>query len=76
MHYYDRKQAGHCDFVLTMAGGTKIAIEIGLGRKNIQQAAKTVQKINADYGIVFADTPLKLSTDNVLLVPLDYFFLL
>ena len=76
MHYYDRKQAGHCDFVLVMADGTKIAIEIGLGRKNIQQAAKTAQKIDADYGIVFADTPLKPPEDNVLLVPLDYFFLL
>ena len=76
MHYYDHKQAGHCDFVLVMANGTKIAIEIGLGHKNTQQAEKTIQKTKADYGIVFADTPLKLSTKDVLLVPLDYFFLL
>ena len=76
MHYYDQKQTGHCDFVLVMTNGKKIAIEIGLGRKNTQQAEKTIQKVKADYGIVFADTPLKLSAENVLLVPLDYFFLL
>lgn len=75
-HYYDKKQPGHCDFLLIMADGRKIAVEVGLGRKNTAQVERTIKQTNAAYGLVFADVPLSQSAANVLTVPLDYFFLL
>lgn len=77
-HYYNKKQSGHCDFVLDLAiHKTKIAIEVGLGHKDTAQVKKTIKQINANYGIVFANSSLKIDEGKqIIIVPLDIFYLL
>ena len=74
-HPYDKKSE-RCDFILKFPASHQLAIEFGLGDKGIQQVAKTMSKIDCRYGLVFADTGLKLATDPSVSVPLDYFFLM
>lgn len=75
-HPYD-KRSERCDFILKFPASHQLAIEFGLGGKGVDQVAKTMKKIDCRYGLVFADTELKLAAEpGVISVPLDYFFLM
>ena len=76
-HYYEKGGRGHCDFILRVANTHQIAIEFGLGKKSAGQAEKTMSATKCLYGIVFSDAGLYLHKDkNIVMVPLDYFFLM
>lgn len=73
---HDSSQGG-ADFILHIANKKRIAIEIGIGRKGYEQAKKTIDRFNSDFGIAVCATDLMLSKeDNVLKLPLDYFLLM
>jgi uncharacterized protein len=74
---YDSSE-GSADFIFRVANKTQIAAEIGIGKKNSKQIAKTLKNIKCDYGITISQEELKLdkTDDNILMVPLDYFLLI
>ncbi|MBI4245242.1 MAG: ATP-binding protein [Planctomycetes bacterium] len=71
---YDSSQGG-ADFILQIGNKLQIAVEVGIGNKGLKQLTSTMQKVKCNYGIVFSNDPLALH-DNILKVPLDYFFLM
>lgn len=71
---YDSSKGG-ADFVLQIGNRLQIAVEVSIGEKGIKQLLNTMHKIKCNYGIVFSNDPLAYH-DNILKVPLDYFFLL
>jgi uncharacterized protein len=74
---YDSSE-GSADFIFRVDNKIQIAAEIGIGKKNTRQIAKTLKNIKCDYGIVISQGELKLDEkdDNILMVPLDYFLLI
>ena len=75
-HPYD-KRSKRCDFILKFPASHQLAIEFGMGGKGVEQVARTMRKIDCRYGLVFADSQLKLSPDkSIVTVPLDYFYLM
>lgn len=73
---YDSSSTG-ADFVLQIANIKQIVAESGMGRKDFDQVAKTMQSIKADFGLIFSSGELSLSKDKKMInVPLDYFFLM
>lgn len=71
---YD-KRGEMADFILRLTAGKQIALEFGLGHKNISQLTKTMRKFKCHYGLLFSQTPLKLVDKYCVTVPLDYFYL-
>ena len=71
--FYDSAKGG-ADFILAFPD-RKIPIEIGHGKKEIDQAAATLEKINGNYGLVVCSTDLA-KDENVVRVPLQYFLLM
>ena len=71
---YDRKN--RADFIVQLAGGQRLAVEFGMGRKDISQVVATAGRAQCDRGLVFADTDLEYSNGKYLKIPLDYFFLM
>ncbi|MCX6761966.1 MAG: AAA family ATPase [Candidatus Moranbacteria bacterium] len=73
---YDSAQGG-ADFILQIGNSKKIVIEVGLGNKDKKQVMGTMRKIKSDYGIIFSGAELKLDMqENIVSVPLDYYFLM
>ena len=73
---YDSAQGG-ADFILQIGNTKKIVIEVGLGNKDKKQVIGTMRKIKSDYGIIFSSAELKLDIqENIISVPLDYYFLM
>jgi len=73
---YDSAQAG-ADFILQIGNSKKIIIEVGIGKKDKRQILNTMSKIKSDYGIVFSATELNYDeVDNIISIPLDYYFLM
>ncbi len=74
---YDSSENG-ADFIFRIANKIQIAAEIGIGKKNAKQVAKTMKNTKCDYGVVISQEGLSLDkTDgNILMIPLDYFLLM
>jgi len=73
---YDSAQGG-ADFILQIGDSRKIAIEVGLGKKDKKQVMGTMRKIKSDYGIVFSSSSLMIDRDEkVVNIPLDFYFLM
>ncbi len=73
---YDSAKGG-ADFILQIGNTKKIIIEAGLGKKDKKQVINTMNKIKADYGVIFSNTELKFNSMlNIISVPLDYYFLM
>jgi predicted AAA+ superfamily ATPase len=74
---YDSSEGGS-DFIFRIANKIQIAVEVGIGKKDAKQTAKTMKHIKCDYGIVLSQKELGLDkTDkNIVMVPLDYFLLM
>ncbi len=73
---YDSSQES-ADFILQIANQKQLAVEIGMGDKELRQVIASMEKIKCDYGIVFCSGPLTLIKDkNIVKVPLDYFLLM
>jgi len=74
---YDSRENG-ADFIFRIANKIQIAAEIGIGKKNAKQVAKTMKGIKCDYGIVISHEGLSLdkTDENILMIPLDYFLLM
>lgn len=74
---YDSSESS-ADFIFRIANKIQIASEIGIGKKNARQTAKTMKNIKCDYGIVISQEELKLdkTDNNILIIPLDYFLLM
>lgn len=73
---YDSAQGG-ADFILQIGNSKKIVIEVGLGNKDKKQVMGTMRKIKSDYGIIFSSSELKIDMqENIVSVPLDYYFLM
>ena len=71
---YDDSKGG-ADFVAD-TGRARIAVETGWNKKDAGQAVKTIQSARAHYGLLVTNSPVLEHRDNVLTVPLEYFFLL
>lgn len=75
-YYYD-KNGGDCDFILRVDNTHQVAVEVGMGNKGTAQVEKTMGKVECRYGVVFSESGLRLHEDkNVIVVPLDFFFLM
>ncbi|MBA4320036.1 MAG: hypothetical protein C0412_16670 [Flavobacterium sp.] len=73
---YDSAQGG-ADFILQIGNNRKIVIEVGLGNKDKKQTIRTMRKIKSDYGIIFSSSALNADAqENIVSVPLDYYFLM
>jgi len=73
---YDSAQGG-ADFILQIGNNKKIVIEVGLGNKDKKQVMGTMRKIKSDYGIIFSSSELNMDKqENIVSVPLDYYFLM
>ncbi len=74
---YDSAEHGADFIVRTKAHKLPVVIEVGLGKKNdgVDQVLNTIKKTNARYGIVVADTQLKID-NNVLRIPKEFFLLI
>lgn len=73
---YDSAQGG-ADFILQIGNNRKIVIEVGLGKKDKKQVTGTMRKIKSDYGIIFSSSDLNMDMqENIVSVPLDYYFLM
>ena len=76
-YYYDKAQSANCDFILKLIDGRQLAIEFGLGKKDVGQVVKTMEEVDCSYGLVFADQPLAINRDaKVVTIPLKYFLLM
>lgn len=65
------------DFILQIANKKQLAVEIGMGDKELRQVISSMKKIKCDYGIIFSSGPLTLiKEENIVKVPLDYFLLM
>jgi len=71
--FYDSAKGG-ADFILAFPD-RKIPIEIGHGKKEIDQATSTLSKIKGRYGLVVCDSAL-IKEGEVIKIPLQYFLLM
>lgn len=71
--FYDAARGG-ADFILAFPD-RKIPIEIGYGKKDIDQAVSTLGKIKGRYGLVVCDSDLT-KEGEIVKVPLRYFLLI
>lgn len=71
--FYDSAKGG-ADFILQI-GNRKIVLEVGFGDKKMKQAEYSLKKIQGNYGLVISQSELSLD-NNIVKVPLDYFFLM
>ncbi|KKP68471.1 MAG: hypothetical protein UR66_C0005G0018 [Candidatus Moranbacteria bacterium GW2011_GWE1_35_17] len=73
---YDSAQGG-ADFILQIGNNKKIIVEVGMGAKDKKQVVSTMRKIKSDYGIVFSSGTLNIDRENnIVNIPLDYYFLM
>ncbi|MBI2410839.1 MAG: ATP-binding protein [Candidatus Kerfeldbacteria bacterium] len=73
--YYDSAKGG-ADFIV-QSGKKKIVIEVGFGKKGINQVEETMKKIDARYGLLISEQPMQLFQEkNILSVPLKQFLFL
>ena len=70
---YDAASGG-ADFILAFPE-RRIPIEIGYGKKEIDQAAATLEKIQGSYGLVICSSDL-VKEGKVVKIPLQYFLLI
>lgn len=75
--YYDYSKGG-ADFIMRLNNGKEIVIEVGFSKKNIDQASGTIEKTfgRAKYGLVIGEDRLELVDNNIVKIPLNYFFLI
>ena len=74
---YSKKDPGWSNFILKVADSRQVALEFGLGQKKTKHVEDTLNKFNCDYGLVFSESPLKIhGHKNIVLIPLQYFFLM
>lgn len=71
--FYDSAKDG-ADFILAFPD-RKIPIETGHGKKEINQALSTLEKVNGRYGLVVCDSNL-VRKGEIVKVPLKYFLLI
>lgn len=65
------------DFILQIANQKEIAVEVGIGKKEIKQVRNTMEKIKCDYGLVISDGKLThFDSENIVSIPLQYFLLM
>ncbi|MCY4089026.1 MAG: AAA family ATPase [Candidatus Saccharibacteria bacterium] len=75
-YLYTKKDLGYCDFILKILNNHQIALEFGLGQKDIHQVRTTMKNMKCDYGVMFSRSPLQLyEAENIINIPLPYFFL-
>ena len=74
---YDTAEGG-ADFVLQIANKKQIAIEVGMGDKELRQVRNTMSKVKCDYGIVIctSDSVVISKEDGIVKIPLQYFLLM
>ncbi|MBI4357100.1 MAG: ATP-binding protein [Gammaproteobacteria bacterium] len=73
--HYDPSSSG-ADFIL-QHGKNRIILEVGWNKKNAQQVIQTQKTIVGSYGLLVTNQPLHWDKENqVVTVPLEYFFLL
>lgn len=71
--FYDAAKGG-ADFILAFPD-RKIPIEIGHGKKQIDQAVSTLSKIKGHYGLVVCDSDL-VKEGEIIKIPLRYLLLM
>lgn len=72
---YDIAQGG-ADFILRLKDKSKIVIEVGFSKEDVQQVIKTQKKVKGKYGIVFGSENLELVNDSIVKIPLSYLLLM
>lgn len=71
--FYDAAKGG-ADFILAFPD-RKIPIEIGHGKKEIDQAVSTLEKIKGHYGLTVCDSDL-IKEGEIIKIPLQYLLLM
>lgn len=73
--YSSKKEA--VDFILTTPEGSKIPIEVGIGKKSKRQIKKAINDCKAEYGIVISNTTSSITKDDdILYIPPTIFALI
>lgn len=73
---YDSAEGG-ADFILQIQNSRQLIIEVGMGQKNSRQIRKSKERVQSDYNLIFSKTELSLNREHqIVMVPLDYYFLL
>ena len=68
---------GMSDFIITTFEGNKVAVEVGIGKKDKGQVNKTMNRYGCDYGIVISSTTNLIKKDgDVIYLPLTTFSLM
>ncbi|EKD62076.1 MAG: hypothetical protein ACD_52C00313G0001 [uncultured bacterium] len=71
--FYDSAKGG-ADFILAFPD-RKIPIEIGYGKKEIDQVASTLSKIKGHYGLIVSNSDL-VKEGDIIRIPLQYMLLM
>jgi len=72
--YPEQNNNKTCDFIIQTQRG-KVVIECGWGNKNAEQIKKTMDSVNAIFGIIICDTELRLDKENnAVYIPKELFF--
>lgn len=72
---YDIAKGG-ADFVVRLKDKSKVVIEVGFHKEDVQQVAKTQKKVKGKYGVVFGSENLELVNDSIVKIPLGYLLLM
>lgn len=73
---YDAREACS-DFLLNLYDKKRIAIEIGIGKKDSKQLIKTMNKVACDYGLLISSSKLFVDEEHkILRLPLRSFLIL
>ena len=68
---------GMSDFVITGVGGKKVAVEVGIGKKNERQVNKTMKKYDCEQAIVISSSTDLIKKDgDIIYLPLTTFSLI
>jgi hypothetical protein len=67
-----REGQGEADFIVTRPDRSRLACEIGYGRKSADQTRTTMSSVQCSYGLVIAENDLAIEGD-VVFVPKRFF---
>lgn len=76
-HFTYNAGKGQSDFMLQNKSGSRIPMEVGLGKKDTRQVLATMKEVKCAYGIVLSSSPLAVDkVNNILYLPLHIFYLM
>jgi len=74
--YYDSQRNG-ADFIISLADGSRIILEVGYGDKGISQIKTSLKKVMPKYSLLVSERSLELDAENnIVFIPKQFFLLM